>query len=54
MNAYELLDLVPHGPARQGFIGVLAATLEADGKITAETWAEAARKAVMYEATPTR
>lgn len=54
MDANALLDLAPHGPARHGFIGVLASTLAHDGKITPESWAEAARKAVEYEATTFR
>lgn len=54
MDSDALLDLAPTGEARSYFIGVLASTLERDGKITAESWAEAARKAVEYEATPLR
>lgn len=49
-----LLDLTPTGKAGDYFLGVLASTLETDGEITAESWAEAARKAVEYEATAPR
>ena len=54
MDANALLELTPTGKANAYFIGVLASTLEHDGKITAESWAEAARKAVEYEATAPR